>query len=98
MLTEDEDGNIETKRGPKPGIPQRGTHNDKTGIAHGSGEAISHKKPAKPVGGMDPVVAMGAVTGGNRMGAVTGGNRIIVGGNKGYQPHTATLKVASTFD
>ena len=67
-LTEDEDGarkHIETKRGPKPGIPQRG-------IAHGSREAMSHKKPAKPVGGMYPVVAMGAVT---------GGNRIILGGN-----------------
>ena len=90
-LTKVEDGarkNIENKRGQQPGIPQRGTQAEKTSIAQGSGEAIRHKKPAKPVVGMDPVVAMEAMSDVNR----------IVGGNEGYQPHTATLRVRSTFD
>ena len=64
------------------------TQAEKTSIAQGSGEAIRNKKPAKPVGGMDPLVAMEAMSDVNRIG----------GGNEGYQPHTATLRVRSTFD
>ena len=76
-LTKVEDGHrkhIDTKRGPQPGIWQRGTKDHEPQIAQDGTEAIRHKTPAKPVGGVDPVVAIEAVA---------GGNRIIGGGSEG---------------
>ena len=62
-LTKGEDGprkHFDTERGPQPGIRHRIPQKHET-------QAIRHNTPAKPVGGMDPVVAIDAVAGGNRI-------------------------------